>query len=108
MFNLYGLVKDGASLKDVKKCMELLKLVVVDLNEPMGGYDIETVFNELKTFISKGTDADLDENYHLTTASNLDRYFYNKISFAEKDLAELKEKRYEITTSARGEIKHRK
>jgi len=108
MFNLYDLVKSGASLEDIKKSMELLKLVVVELSEPMGGYDIESVFLEIKDAYAKDTDNDFVQSYFLTTTKDLDKYFYDKISELKIELKELEVKRYDMVTGASGEIKHRK
>ena len=107
MFNLFTMVKSGASLAEIRSAMNLLKLVVVDLNEPMGGYSIEKVFSDIEEFIKKDTDVDLDESYFLTTKKDLDAYFAMQISKLEDDLLRIRAKRREMVDGAYSEIRNR-
>jgi len=105
MFNLYDLVKRGHTFEEIENSAMTLRLVVVELSEPMGGYNLRTVFDEISNAIGKDTDNDFDNQYFLTSVSDLGKYFNDRISDVKRDLAELEDKKCEMVGNARGQLR---
>ena len=105
MFNLYDLVKRGCTFEELETSAMTLRLVIVELSEPIGGHKLRAVFDEISNAIGKDTDNYFDSQYFLTSVSDLEKYFNNRISDIKKDLAELEGNKYDMVGNARGQLR---
>ena len=75
MQNMYDLVKNGRTLKEINSAADLLNLVVMNFNSDNVGITIEEAYENISSALGRDTDNDFDERYFLITVSEIDGYF---------------------------------